>query len=120
MILHDSFYTISSMQFNEGLVEAHLKINANHAIFDGHFPENPITPGVVQMEIVKELLSLHFERPINMVSMSNSKFLTILNPNETPEIEVKINVSDVENQLKVSAQIAAGEVTFLKLAGVYC
>ncbi len=119
MILDDTFYSVSSLEANEGFIEARLKINAEHAIFEGHFPGNPITPGVVQMEIIKELLSLHFARPIQMISMSNSKFLTILNPNETPEIDVKITISEVEDQLKVSAQISAGEVVYLKLAGVY-
>lgn len=119
MILQDNFYTISSIQLENDTLNATLKLNASHSIFEGHFPENPVTPGVVQMEIIKELLATHYNRPIALVSMSNCKFLAILNPTETPIVDVTISIKEEDGNLKVSATIAFEEKGYLKLAAVY-
>lgn len=120
MLLKDSFYTVlASEPTTEGLV-AQLKINAAHSIFEGHFPNNPITPGVVQLEIIKELVSDFIGRKVNLQSLSNSKFLAILNPLETPTINVKLSITESEGLIKVSGQIfTTTEVGILKVAAVY-
>ena len=120
MLLKDSFYTvIASEPTSEGLV-AQLKINADHGIFEGHFPNNPVTPGVVQLEIVKELVSDFIGRKVNLQSLSNSKFLAILNPKETPIVHVKLSIAESEGLVKVSGQITTStEVGILKVAAVY-
>ncbi|MCT4643121.1 MAG: hypothetical protein N4A33_12595 [Bacteriovoracaceae bacterium] len=35
-------------------VIAHYKVKKDHVIFDGHFPGNPILPGVVQIEMMAQ------------------------------------------------------------------
>lgn len=120
MALKDSFYTIiASEPTSDGLV-AQLKINADHVIFDGHFPDNPVTPGVVQLEIIKELVSDFIGRKVNLHTLSNSKFLAILNPTETPIVNVKLSISEQEGTIKVSGQIATStEIGILKIVAVY-
>lgn len=120
MLLKDSFYTvIASEPTPEGLV-AQLKINADHTIFEGHFPNNPVTPGVVQLEIIKELVSDFMGRKVDLQSLSNSKFLAILNPKETPIVNVKLTIVESEGLIKVSGQIiTTTEIGILKIAAVY-
>ncbi len=120
MLLQDSFYTvIKSESTPEGLV-AELKINADHSIFEGHFPNNPVTPGVVQLEIVKELVSDFIGRKVNLSTLSNSKFLAILNPVETPNVNVNLSIKEEDGLIKVSGQIVTTtDISILKIAAVY-
>jgi len=120
MALKNSFYTIiASEPTSDGLV-AQLKINAEHVIFDGHFPNNPVTPGVVQLEIIKEMVSDFIGRKVNLHTLSNSKFLAILNPTENALVNVKLNIAEVDEDVKVSGQITTTtEVGILKIAAVY-
>ncbi len=120
MILQDKFYTITSLNFENGLIEAAITIAANHEIFKGHFPGNPVTPGVVQLEIIKELLSTHFERVVHLKTLNTCKFLAILNPNETPNVSVKLSILPNESDsIKISGQILADSTTFLKIQAEY-
>ncbi len=106
MILQNDFYAIESSSIQEGVHTYTIHLNPLHHIFDGHFPGNPVTPGVVQMEIVKELLSTSLKKPMSLDTMGTCKFLAILNPNETPDVTVTLNVSnDDEGNTKVSASI---------------
>lgn len=121
MILKDKFYSINAINEENGNLQAMISIDPKHEIFAGHFPGNPVTPGVVQMEIIKELLSTHFKKPLRLKTMSNCKFLAILNPNETPNVLVKITMlsNDVES-LKISGVISSDSITFLKIQAEYC
>ncbi|MBC9813438.1 3-hydroxyacyl-ACP dehydratase [Crocinitomicaceae bacterium CZZ-1] len=119
MILKDKFYQLNNLQQEAGQLVADIVLNAADSIFEGHFPGNPVTPGVAQLEIVKELLSLHYKRPIQLKSISNCKYLAIMNPVETPEIMVKLSVTEQEDELKVNVVFTGGETIFTKVSGVY-
>lgn len=120
MILKDSFYSVKSLEVIDNNLEANIVIDPKHAIFDGHFPGNPVTPGVVQMEIVKEILSVHFAKKAVLKTMGNCKFLAILNPNETPEVAVKLSLTNQEDgSIKIAGQLATEKGACLKISAVY-
>ena len=60
MLIND-FFQIQNIDSLPNSIEAKIELNASHQIFDGHFPNNPITPGVIQLQIVKELLEFHLK-----------------------------------------------------------
>ncbi len=120
MKFKDQFYDILSSSVNEDQHQFTIRIHADHAIFDGHFPGNPVTPGVVQMEIVKELVGEASGYPVRMTSMGNCKFLAILNPQTDAEVDVSLKITkDDEGQLKVSASIQNPANTYLKMGASY-
>ncbi|MNU65110.1 (3R)-hydroxymyristoyl-ACP dehydratase [compost metagenome] len=120
MILKDSFYRINSLNFEENVLEAHISIDPNHTIFDGHFPGNPVTPGVVQLEIVKEILGTQFNKTIQLKTLATSKFLAVLNPVNTPDAALKMTITEQEDHsLKVSGQMSTSEGICLKFQGIY-
>ena len=120
MILIDNFYTINELEFVENKIQASIKIDSNHSIFEGHFPNNPITPGVVEMEIVKEIVSEGIKKTLKMSKMSNCKFLAILNPLNSSEVNDKIDVLEQENnRIRISAQILDQQTVYLKISAEY-
>nr|WP_294859291.1 hypothetical protein [uncultured Fluviicola sp.] len=120
MILKDTFYKINALKFEENILEAEISINADHMIYEGHFPGNPVTPGVVQLELVKEILGTQFNKTVQLKSLATSKFLAVLNPVNTPEATFKITVTEQEDQsLKVSGQLSTTEAVCLKFSGIY-
>jgi len=90
------------MNFTSETISADVNLNADHKIFDGHFPGSPVTPGVIQLQIVKEILELHLKKELQLKTMRISKFLKILNPLETPHFQ--INIKFVQDEfLEVTA-----------------
>ena len=54
------FYTLNTLQqIAANTYLCTLTLNAEHPIFKGHFPNNPVTPGVCMMQIVKNLTANH-------------------------------------------------------------
>lgn len=49
--------------------------------FQGHFPNNPILPAVIQVMVVREAIAEHLGHEINVTRVLNAKFLQIIHPN---------------------------------------
>ncbi len=71
-------------------VTAHYTTKVDHPIFEGHFPGNPILPGVVQIEMIAQVCSFGFlkmypdafDRQIDMalLGVSEAKFRKPVTP----------------------------------------
>ncbi len=121
-LLKNDFFEIEKLEHSTGLIVSTIKINPSHTIFDGHFPNNPITPGVVQLQITKEILEEVFQKELLLKEMRSCKFLAILNPNETPFFDLEINYELVDDStLQVSAKGTTENEskTFFKFAAKY-
>ena len=120
MVFKDNFYTILSSRSEGDSDIFTVRLNKEHAIFNGHFPGNPVTPGVVQMEIVKELVSELLNKQIKLEKMPNCKFLAILNPEVDSDIDVDLKLTDTEeNQYRAIVSIHNNETVFLKMSAYY-
>ncbi len=118
MLLND-FFKINDLILTDDELVSNISLLPEHAIFKGHFPGNPVTPGVVQMQIVKEILETHFEKKLQMESMSRCKFLNILSPKQTKELAIKINIRESEKVINVSASGTEKDLTFFKFNAIY-
>lgn len=113
-------YKIQEIETTEDTIEVSIVLNPEHIVYSGHFPGHPVTPGVVQLQMVHELLERHFERKLVLVEMPVCKFLTILNPSVTPELEIQIEFEWVGDLLKVQARGQNDSALFFKFSACYC
>ena len=118
MLLND-FFEIKELTSVDGKIAATIHLNAEHKIYSGHFPGNPITPGVVQTQMVKEILEHHFKKSIRMKTMSRCKFLQILNPHETPFVNINIDMIQSEDGIRIGASGDWNSVTYFKFNALY-
>lgn len=94
-------------------------INKNHEVFEGHFPDNPITPGVCMMYIIKELTSKLLNHKLQLVTASNIKFMALINPNINPEITIDLVITENEGEIKVKNITSFEDTVALKLNAKY-
>jgi 3-hydroxyacyl-[acyl-carrier-protein] dehydratase len=124
-MLLDSFFNIQSYTFeNSGETQQHihgvLNLNAGHAIYQGHFPGNPVVPGVCQVQMVKELVEKALGRRLILSTSDNIKFLSMISPRVNPQLEFDILIRPVTDQLfSATASIGYGSSVFLKFKGKF-
>ena len=68
MLLND-FFTIRDKVTSETEIWAELIINSNHKIFEGHFPNQPVVPGVCMMQMIKEITENVIGKPTDRKSV---------------------------------------------------
>ncbi|WP_202700950.1 3-hydroxyacyl-ACP dehydratase [Flavobacterium sp. UGB4466] len=104
----DSKYTIS------------ILINEKHDVFKGHFPGNPIMPGVCMIQIIKELTESITKSTLIMQTLSNVKFMALINPEVNPELRLELDIVTTEEDLvKVKNTTYFNDTVALKLSNVY-
>lgn len=120
MLLKD-FYTINTIDKNDDHnFEIIIFINENHDIFTGHFPGNPIMPGVCMMQIIKELTEQITKSTLILKTLTNVKFMALINPFVTPELRLELEIALTDDNLvKVKNTTYFNETVALKLSGVY-
>lgn len=120
MILKNSLYKIASSNIEDK--SFNLELVPDCLIYRAHFPEQPITPGVCIIQIASELLNELFQCDYELITVSNAKFLAVINPIETNSIFYtfkKMIVDEVAETVKVSVIVSNLETIFTKLSLVY-
>lgn len=100
-------------------LDAIVVLDSKHPIFFGHFPGHPVTPGVIQMQLVAELAGHHLEKKISLVELDWCKFTKVLDPEKTPGLFFHIEVQHKKDHILMKATGETSEGTFLKLEGRY-
>ena len=107
MKLRDDFFQIKdSCQTATGM-DYTIELNPEHFIYQAHFPQNPITPGVCIIQIVKELAEELLNRKLFLKKVNNAKFLNVINPLENSTVVVSISVSsEGDEAYKIGAVVS--------------
>jgi 3-hydroxyacyl-[acyl-carrier-protein] dehydratase len=120
MILAGDFYTLVNPVMEDSAIQAVIKINAGHDIFRGHFPGQPVVPGVCMMQIVKELLETATGRSLRLHTGLDLKFLSVIDPGKNSVIHTETNYTVLASgDINVTARLFHNEITFFKFKGVF-
>jgi 3-hydroxyacyl-[acyl-carrier-protein] dehydratase len=97
-MLLNNLYTLSSFGFSvaKDNISARILLNNEHPVFKGHFPGNPILPGVCTVQIIRELLEKAMEKELMLIKASNIKYLGFINPTTIPEIQFDLIIKNTE------------------------
>ena len=115
MLVH-GFYTIQKTEAMDGIIKSTILLNPKHEVYKGHFPGQPVVPGVIQLQIIKEMLEGNLDQPLMISHVSSAKYLRIVTPDTSPELNITIHYNKTEeNEIKVNALICSTETTFTKV-----
>ena len=114
MLIKD-FYKIDQLSSIETDLNASIVLNPEHEVYKGHFPSQPVVPGVIQLQIVKELLEKQLNQKLFMGSIAQVKYLIPITPLEFTELNISVAIkSDESNTFKTNVSIHFGDTVFTK------
>jgi len=94
---------------------ADVRVPLDSPWFNGHFPGNPVLPGVAQLDMVFDLIRQNADHPIRLVAVSRVRFKQMI----MPEDRFRLVASPKGNQngvyefrvLKADELMASGVIT---------
>ena len=120
MLLQSNFYTVQSSHIDASTLQSTILINPDHQIFEGHFPGQPVVPGVCMIQIIKELVEQYLSFPVQLHAAAQVKFLQLLVPDQHKEITVQINFKDpVDDEYNIAASFIQSEKAIMKMNGKF-
>jgi len=112
-------YNIGNIENNGNKLISIVSIDKNHKVFEGHFPERSILPGVLQLEILKNVLSKFFKTTFKLKLVKNAKYMALILPDEISQFTVEIDYDTTEEGVKAKAIIKDDDKVYLKFSGVF-
>ncbi len=116
-----NFYTLHNITCTgENNYSTVIGINPRNEVFNGHFPGNPVVPGVCIMHIVKDIAQQVTGSSLTLKTAVNVKFLSLINPEATPELDAELEITGTPDEyIKVKSTIGFNHTTAVKLSCVY-
>ncbi len=118
-MLIENLYKLDTFDNDEQKAVASVTLNAQHKIFEGHFPGQPVLPGVCQLQMVKELLERATAQKLFLSEAGNCKFLQMIDPTQTNVLVITIDYKKEEDTVTCNAVIKSGDAVYLKMNGKF-
>ena len=121
MLIND-FYKIIETDYsieNSGSFKVKIELNDKHKIFNGHFPGNPIVPGVCLIQMIKETLEEILKKELFLSEAGNIKFISFVQPQINKILNLGYSVKQENGIFQVSVLISFEEKIFVKFKGVF-
>lgn len=117
MLLENRYYKITDRQ-GEGLNAVfRIALLPDCEVYRGHFPGNPVCPGVCNIETIKECAMLLTGRKLFIRHIRQCRLTAVATPVACPELDVTVNVTPTDNGYTITATIADAERTYMEYKG---
>jgi len=114
----NTFYKSSNSRKTENQIYTQVSFNLEHAIYKGHFPDNPVVPGIMQIEIIKHIFETEYSKSLQLKKVTSIKFLNIITP-DVDHIEFNISYTLTDNIYKIKCVIKKEETIYTKFSGLF-
>ena len=116
----DGLYTIKRVHCDKDSNRHSVLIglDPSHEIFKGHFPENPILPGVCIIQILKEIIVHQTGFKLFLDYADSIKFLSFLRPGINNQATLVTEVKEIDNDnIFCNAFLQSESVVFFRFKG---
>jgi len=119
MLLKDFYKIVELDSSDKENIKAIIDLNKDHEVYKGHFPGNPVVPGVCLTQLIKEVMENIESKDLSLVYANNIKFMAVVNPevNNRLQIDLKIKYDTEENLIKVDSITHFNDQVFYKFKG---
>ena len=106
----DAMLLLDDVREQEGTAVGHYTVRGDEFFLKGHFPGNPIVPGVILCEILAQSACVLMEQALAegklpvYTGLNNVKFRSPVRPGDT--VETRCRIKRVENRLCVSGEFS--------------
>ena len=120
-MLKDDFFRIIALNGEVPSFRAQLAFNAQHRIFGGHFPGQPVVPGVCLMQMVQEVTETALgSGGLKLLRADQLKFIALIDPGKARTLEMKLDCKQGEDgTVQVIAGLSDDGKLCFKFSGVF-
>ena len=96
MKLQDTYFKIDNINAStENPLQAQFEVTLleDHPVYQGHFPGEPVSPGVCSLQMVKECAQILAGKEFFIGYVKQYKLLSVMTPQKNPKIIIGIQLT---------------------------
>lgn len=118
MLLENHFYKTLKKETDGLSGHFTVAILPDCNVYDGHFPGNPVCPGVCNIETIKECTMMLTGKPLRIKAIKQCRLTAIATPTVCPEVDINITATPAgEDAFTVIATIKDSKQTYMEYKG---
>lgn len=114
------FFTLEAGEKNGNSATYRCRLHPEAPVFKAHFPGFPVLPGVLTLKMVVDAINasqFFSTQTLTVQSIGNAKYLAVVNPQETQEVEISVTQKAEKNAdepavFQFKATVQNGETRF--------
>jgi 3-hydroxyacyl-[acyl-carrier-protein] dehydratase len=89
----------------------------DYCVYQGHFPGNPVSPGVCNIQMIKECAEQLAGERFFLGYISRCKLSAVITPQATPQLCVRMQLSKTEGLYDIKAVVSYADTTYIEFKG---
>ncbi len=115
MLKDDFFLILNYTGIDDSNADFTISLNQDHIIYQAHFPNNPITPGVCIIQIAQELFSFFKQTDFGIKKLKSVKFTHPIVPTVHNVVNFKMGWQENDATFQVKVIVYTGDIIFSKI-----
>lgn len=114
MLIKD-YYTINEVVTKDDTTVFQISLRPDSIIYEGHFPGEPVSPGVCNIQMIKECAEQVVGKPLFLNNLQQCRLTTLVTPLQHPQVEVILHIEEKGDVYKLKATIGKEDGIYLDL-----
>lgn len=96
----------------------HVALLPDCDVYRGHFPGNPVCPGVYNMKMIRECAEMMLGKSLHQPAVSQCRFVSLMTPAQCQEVDIKIEIlAASDDAFTVKATISDSNNIYMEYKG---
>ncbi|WP_288208111.1 beta-hydroxyacyl-ACP dehydratase [uncultured Parabacteroides sp.] len=117
MLLVNKYYKIIDIYGEGSNVVYRIVFLPDCDVYRGHFPGNPVCPGVCNIQTIKECTMMLTGKKLTISTIKQCRLTAVASPMICQEIDVRISISPIDKGFTVTATMTDAERTYMEYKG---
>lgn len=118
MLLEHQYYEVVGSEQESSLSAAYtIRLLPDCSVYAGHFPGNPVCPGVCNIETIRECAMILTGQQLHFTDIKLCRLKAIATPTASPVLTVRLKATPIDGGFTIEASIDNPTQVFMQLKG---
>ncbi len=111
-----NYFTLKSQAEDaDGTVKFTVVLNPDCNVYEGHFPGNPVSPGVCNLQMLKECLEHYTNKKLLIKSIKQCRYSALITPLKQSELTFKAAIETTDEGYSVAGSVFDSNDTYIEI-----
>ena len=118
--LLNDYYRIDGRIAEKDVTLFSLTLLPDYHAYAGHFPGNPVSPGVCNIQLIKECAEQLVSKRLFLAFIAKCRFSAVLTPQSTPRLQLRMRIANCESdEFTIHATLFNDAITYIEFKGYF-
>jgi 3-hydroxyacyl-[acyl-carrier-protein] dehydratase len=108
--LLNDYYVINSQRSTDVETLFDITLLPECCVYAGHFPGNPIAPGVYSIQMIKECAERLAGKQFLLACIEKCKFSAVIKPQTALHLQLRIHLSEIDTTMNAAVGVTTYQV----------